>query len=373
MYRSDILGKSRVYWALISIKEIIEKKQKIDAQDRYSIIMFSDRTYELESYVWNFAGIFEFIDENAELVGKTQLPLDKAVKSIITEKRKIGQKMFRIIIVSDGYIHPTVTNPIKFAKVAKDLGIICDVLRYGKGTISGNILKRITEITGGSYYYVDSEDEYFEVIQKISEKKKIRVSTMLDGTKEETLDAMSTDIASTLLKMGDLTDEQKDQVNFDELKCAICHSQQCLTCDTGFYGCGRFCPSCLKPIHLHCALKWAEQQNHSNGLEEFKVLRCPFCYYLLKIPITLQKEAVQPSGSGENVIKKMRFNDDASELMTALCAHPDCGIMFDDTIDTYVYKCKACSNYFHTDCLKKYHSHTGKCPYCKSDSECLDG
>ena len=372
MYRRDILGKSRIYWSLISIKEIIEKKKKIDPNDRFSIIIFSDVNYELENYVYNFSGIKEYIEEYAEIIGKTQLPIDKAVKSIIIEKRKIGQKIFRIIILSDGYIHPKITNPIKFAKVAKDLGIICDTLRYGKGTITGNILKRIVEITGGNYYYVNSEDEYFDVIQKVAEKKKIKVTSFLDRSKDDSLDEMSKDIASNLLKIDDLTEEQRAQVNFEELKCAICHSQQCMLCETGFYGCGRFCPSCLRPIHLHCALKWAEQQN-SNSQTEHKVLRCPFCYYLLKIPITIQKEKFKLADSVDiNVVNKISFSDEISELMTSICAHPECGIMFDDSLDTFVYKCNACGSYFHLDCFMKDYSQNGKCPYCNCESVCND-
>ncbi|MHA1293235.1 MAG: hypothetical protein ACTSQJ_11285 [Promethearchaeota archaeon] len=374
MYRADILGKSRIYWALLSIKDIIDKKKKIDPNDRYSIILFSDRSYVSDDYYWKFEDLYNFIYENAELVGKTQLPIDQAVKSIIKEKRKIGQKIFRIIIVSDGFIHPSVSNPIKYAKIAKDLGIICDAIRYGKGTLSGNILKRVTEITGGNYYYVNDEDEYFEVIEKVSEKKKIRVATIFDDHKDDELDTLSKDIASLLLKIEDLTDEQKNTINFEELKCAICHSEQCLTCETGFYGCGRFCPNCLKPIHLHCALKWAEQQKgNSENNSDYKVLRCPFCYYLLKIHIMVSPEEVKISNTNkDNIIRKIRFSDDASELMTSLCGHPECGIMFDETSDTFVYKCETCGSYFHADCILKEIAETGKCPCCKCESTCLD-
>jgi predicted DNA-binding ribbon-helix-helix protein len=373
MFRADILGKSRTYWALLSVKDIIEKKNKIDPADRFSIILFSEKNYELEEYVYNFADIFSFIEENAEIYGNTQLPLDRAVKSIIQEKRKIGQKIFRIIILSDGHIHPSVSNPIKIAKVAKDLGVIVDALRYGKGAISGNILKRIVEITGGSYYYINSEEEYFDVISKIATKKKLKVASLLDDQKDDTLDAMSKNIASPLLKVDELTKDQKSQINFEELKCAICHLDRCMMCETSFFGCGRYCPNCLKPIHLHCAMKWSEQQqSNSNGPVDQKVLRCPFCYYLLKIPLTVQGPTYVEDSGETNIIKMINFIDEASELMTSVCAHPDCGIMFDDSMDKYIYKCKACNNYFHTDCLKKSHSQSGKCPNCNCTSDCID-
>ena len=84
-----------------------------------------------------------------------------------------------------------------------------------------------------------------------------------------------------------------------------------------------------------------------------------------------KREIVQSPASGENLVKKIRFADDASELMTSICGHPDCGIMFDETIDTYVYKCQACKNYFHEDCFMNEFSQTGKCPYCQCDSKCI--
>lgn len=375
MYRRDLDSKPRIYWALLSLKHIIEKKQKVDANDRYSVIMFSDKNYEIDNFVYSFNDLFKFIEENAEIVGRTELPLDKAVKSIINEKRKIGQKIFRIIIVSDGFIHPRVSNPIRYAKVANDLGIIIDTIRFGKGMISGNIIKRLTELTGGVYYFINNLLEYQNVIDKVAEKKKIKMASFLDDNKEDTLDAISKDIASPLLKIEELSDSQQANINFEELKCSICHSKECLTCETSFYGCGRFCPNCLKPIHLHCAIKWSEQQqgNNSNGEDEYKILRCPFCYYLLRIPITLQREKIQlDEFAGENYIRKIKFSDDSSELMTSVCAHPECGIMFDDNMDPNVYKCDACSQYFHIDCIQKDITRTGKCPNCGVPSKLSD-
>lgn len=374
MFRKDLMGKSRIALALTSLKDIINRKHKKDANDRYSLIMFSDRTYEMEDYYWQYDKIKEFIYEEFELIGKTHLPIDRAAKSIIKEKRKIGQKIFRIIIISDGYIYPTVSNPIKFAKLAKDLGIIIDALRFGKSTISGNILKRITEITGGSYYYMQDQVEYEEIIQKLADKKRIQVSTLLDNKDEDSLDQMSKDIASPLLKIDELSEKQRSQTNFEELKCSICHSEKCMTCETGFFGCGRFCPNCLKPIHLHCAIKWAETQNKEKEIDDnHLVLRCPFCYYLLRIPITVQRTTVESKNQYKtNYIRKIKFSEDAGEIMMSICNHPDCGIMFDDTMDTFVYKCDACKSFFHTDCLVKEISKSGKCPHCGLTSEIVD-
>ncbi|MFO8019589.1 MAG: hypothetical protein R6U96_13260 [Promethearchaeia archaeon] len=336
------------------------------------MILYSDVTYELKEYFRDYQTIKNFIYKEAEIIGKTRFPLDKAVKSIIREKRKIGQKLFRIIVISDGYIYPKMSNPIKFAKAANDLGIIIDFLRFGKGIISGNILKRVVEITGGNNYYIQDELEYESIIEKIAAKKKIKISNIFSDTKEDTLDEMSKDIASELLKPEDLTEKQKANINFEDLTCAICHSERCMVCETGFYGCGRFCPNCLKPIHLHCAIQWAEQQqSEQNG--NYLVLRCPFCYYLLKIPLSIHRERKTGTDTDNvNIIEKVKFASEAGEIMTAVCGHPQCGIMFDDSEDVYVYKCDACDNYFHVDCLKKSFAREKVCPFCKASSRLKD-
>ena len=368
-FRKDILNKRRLYWELKSLKDIIEKKREIDPKDRFSVILYSDKIFELKDYYRNYQAIKDFIYEQAEIIGRTRFPLDKAVKSIIREKRKIGQKLFRIIIISDGFIYPGMANPIKFAKAANDLGIIIDFVRFGKGVISGNILKRVVEITGGNYYFIQDEFEYDEIIEKVAAKKKIKISSILSEGDDVSLDEMSKDIASPLLKLDNLTEEQKSQINFEDLNCAICHSERCMVCETGFYGCGRFCPNCLKPIHLHCAMQWAQQQRSEQNSNQL-VLRCPFCYYLLKIPISMHREKTNNLNAGEtNSIDKIKFASEAGEIMTAVCGHPECGIMFDESEDVYVYKCEACDNYFHVDCLKKAYAEKKACPYCSRPSE----
>ena len=87
----------------------------------------------------------------------------------------------------------------------------------------------------------------------------------------------------------------------------------------------------------------------------------------------VHKEKVQLKDSMEiNKIKKIRFSSDTSELTNSVCAHPDCGIMFDESSDTYVYKCQACDSYFHSDCFLAKFSENGKCPYCHFDSQCVE-
>lgn len=362
------MNKQRLYWELKSLKDIIKKKHEIDPNDRFSVILFSNKTYELKEYFRDYQIIKDYIIEEGEIVGKTLFPLGKAVKSIIREKRKIGQKLFRIIVISDGYIYPKMSNPIKFAKAANDLGIIVDFLRFGKGVISGNILKRVVEITGGNNYYIQDELEYDPIIDEIAAKKKIKISNIFSKTDEDSLDEMSKDIASDLLKPEDLTTIQKANINFEDLTCAICHSERCMVCETGFYGCGRFCPNCLKPIHMHCAMQWAEQQkSEQNG--GYLVLRCPFCYYLLKIPLSIHRENVDYDAEDLNLIEKIKFGSEAGEIMTAVCGDPECGIMFDESEDVFVYKCHSCDNYFHVDCLKKAFAREKACPYCKAPSK----
>ncbi len=69
-------------------------------------------------------------------------------------------------------------------------------------------------------------------------------------------------------------------------KCGICFNIRDPVKKLDFSLSGRYCPSCGTGFHLHCINEWAE----SHG--EHHVVRCPHCFYLLKIPVEIQQTAL---------------------------------------------------------------------------------
>ncbi len=135
---------------------------------------------------------------------------------------------------------------------------------------------------------------------------------------------------------------------------------------TGFFGCGRFCPNCLTPFHLHCAIQWSESQNNkkSGTKSSIKQFRCPHCFYLLKIPISDVEHSGNDKLSEENRILR-KVNLKSHDINGQICNSEDCGIILKTENDQTVYQCSSCNSYFHLDCAKTAWQKEKKCPYCQ--------
>ncbi|MHA1341305.1 MAG: VWA domain-containing protein [Promethearchaeota archaeon] len=376
MFRMDIAERSRYRNGIIALKKIIEIKKKEDKTDRFSVVAFNGMVYSPNEMFYDSKDILKFLAENAEFQHGTSYgeAIAAALRIIIEELRKIGEKTLRIIIISDGLGMESKLNPLTVAKTAKELGVIIDVIRFGPPKVPGNLLKRITEVTSGDYYFISSEAEFFEVIQKISKKKESAIPTIFDKNKNK--DNLSSEllaeIAGDLLKLDELTAEQKFKVmkvaSNQKIKCSICYSTTCPTCGSDFYGDGRFCPNCLTPFHLHCAMAWADNQSKKDGYvsENYKIFRCVHCFYLLRIPLqNINTTIIENGGTGNKTVNKIKIENAPKEILTTICAHPDCGVMFDPSEDEYVYYCNNCQSYFHEDCFDEYYVKEHRCPQCK--------
>jgi hypothetical protein len=379
---SGIGDKSRIALGIRAVRDIIRKKKKEDQSDRYCMVVFNGSVKIQNDLFFSESDILKFFKSNAEFDRGSYLgeALAAGLRIIIGELRKIGEKTTRILVVSDGISHTSAMNPINIAKLAQELGIIIDVLRFGPAKVPGNIFKRLTEITNGDYCFVSDESELVAAIDKISKKKEGHVATIFEkkdksgGVSNELL----SEIAGTLLKIDDLTPEQKFRVFSQDpnkkMVCSICYSNSCMICQTNFYGCGRFCPNCLNPVHMHCAMAWADQQNkgkNESSPGKYKIFRCVHCFYLLKIPTSNLTTAISDeNGGGDRTAVKIKTSSAPSEAFNTVCAHPNCGIVFNPEEDEFIYKCNNCNSYFHSDCFEDFYNREKKCPNCKRVIKC---
>ena len=67
-------------------------------------------------------------------------------------------------------------------------------------------------------------------------------------------------------------------------KCQICHPVKAPITGADFFSEGRYCPSCERPMHLSCSAMWAKKTEYKE-----MVFRCPFCYFLLELPLSASK------------------------------------------------------------------------------------
>jgi uncharacterized protein YegL len=377
MYRDDHNGGNRLMKGIQVIQKIIEKKSKIDAKDRYGIVTFARNNQALFDMAYEPGPIIEFIQKNAEFESQTDLgaALSKGIQIILKQMRFIGQKQSRIIIISDGLTQMMELNPLNVAKIAVELGIAIDVIRFGAAQVPGNILKKLSDMTNGEYFYIASNDDLWVAGDKIAKKKEKKISTIFD--KQEDDDFMAQDIMADLadipLRAENLTQEQKNQAIFNlepgkKLVCTICYSDKSMVDQTSFFGTGRFCPNCLTPFHIDCAIMWAEQQNQKKGSSNrgvSKTFRCPHCFYLMKIPLLEIEKKGKEVGMGQSAMIRIASGSELAESdRKQICNSSECGVIL-KTTDRDLVQCNACMSYFHRDCAMKEYQKDHRCPYCK--------
>ena len=182
------------------------------------------------------------------------------------------------------------------------------------------------------------------------------------------------EIADLPLRLEDMTEEQKEQAIYKlekgkKITCTICYSNNCMIGKTSFMGCGRFCPNCLTPFHLHCAKMWSEQQSNKKGggkptHNATKLFRCPHCFYLLRIPTSDVERPSREGRMNENIQFK-QINLASFPGDNHICNAEDCGVMFNKQSEGQVYQCSSCDSLFHIDCGQKVMQKERRCPYCE--------
>jgi hypothetical protein len=213
--------------------------------------------------------------------------LQKAIQKCIASFKAIRNKTLRILI----FVNELPSLPVTFntqiqqiiERTAQRLDIIIDVVHIvGSKSISifdsTENYKMIGNMTGGNYYQIKNANDFDEVFKKITPKKKTLLKQYI-STREYTEEKQFLEVIAS--EMDRITNIVADA----ELKCQICFQKAC-TCEViDDYQHVRRCPNCKKILHMCCSGKWAEQQNTKSNFIGFpSVFRCPYCFYLLKVP-----------------------------------------------------------------------------------------
>lgn len=284
------------------INNFVKERTEIDFRDRYSIVVFGKSgSKELEDFK---TLSFTLLDDINTLFQKTSSfkknidlnnwssrfikSLQISIQKCISVFKKVRNKTLRIIYISN--IIPSLPESIRskieaiIRKTAHRLEIIMDMLIIsGKEPVKifeyENIFKQIADLTGGSYFLIKNKRQFQEAFESITKKKKVLLQSYLGNEEYKESKKFLEVIASDLDRITQLLSDA-------DLKCQICFKKKC-DCDDllDVYDHLRKCPSCGKVLHLCCAGRWAEQQNAKSDSIGFpNVFRCPFCYYLLKVP-----------------------------------------------------------------------------------------
>ncbi|MFW9988470.1 MAG: VWA domain-containing protein [Candidatus Odinarchaeota archaeon] len=375
MFRKDF-SPNRLACCISASKILIKERFNLDNLSAFALIKYANIATKIvdfctSSYEHN---LIEALD-SLKCGGYSAIgdALALSIKTLIGELRKIGAKTPRIILISDGNSMKTAVDPIKMARLAQGLNIRIDTFSLGN-TKKQNILKKISDITGGRYFYNNDLESLINSAKEVADDN---YKTYGSG-KEPLIEnpAFLRKIAADLLRVQDLTKDQEQRAKqirgeVDFKKCSICFSDKNPYTKGSFYVTGRYCPNCTTPFHIHCLAAWADsQKNHQ--VKKSGTARCPHCFYLLKIPIEvtqIQKLQILTRGLKNETAQKpeiipAKFVQDIAllgeEALFSAC--PVCHLIFEKGQSAVQCGNLQCNTLYHEDCFKKLKE--GHCRNC---------
>ncbi|TFF99401.1 MAG: VWA domain-containing protein [Promethearchaeota archaeon] len=362
MFRSDY-KPSRFNNALDAIKLLVSKVLEKDATNSFALITFNDSIKKMNDFTRSKDEIFNSLDE-LTLKGSSSLgeALGLSIKVIINELRKISDQIPRILLISDGNATQSAIDPLKMAKLAAQLNIKIDTFRLGESSHL-NILKRLSDISKGKYYFSNDKETLKNSARSYYKSSLSDLTSQKDNVIKNPQYLRK--IAASLLRVQDLTKDQEQRLKqirgvANYKKCSICFSEKDPVTKGSFYLTGRFCPNCNSPFHVHCLAGWADSQNESH-LKRSGTVRCPHCYYLLKIPSEVTKakrlKALtthnRPRGEEKKEFPAYQTSAEELGIEATYSSCPVCNMIFEKTDE--IIKCgnPDCGALYHKNCFKE--------------------
>jgi len=375
MYKKDF-PPNRLTCCTNAVKKLINKRFELDSLSTFAIVKFSDKAKKVidftsSTYIENLNKALDSLTCGGYSALGDGLAL--AVKTVIAEMRKIGAKPPRILLISDGKIMKSVVDPLKMARLAQGLKIKIDTFLVGEIT-KENILKKLSDITKGRYFYNRDSESLIRSAQEIADDNYKRYGSSDDIISENP--AFLRKIAADLLRVQDLTKDQEQHAKqirgeVDFKKCSICFSDKNPYTKGTFYVTGRYCPNCTTPFHIHCLANWADSQK-DNIVKRSGTARCPHCFYLLRIPTEvtqIQKLRVLSRGYKEELKQRpellpAKYIENVSLLGedALFSACPVCHLIFEKGQHAVQCGNLECNTLYHEDCFKKLKD--GHCRSC---------
>ncbi len=372
--RAFIGDVTRMSIIIRGIMEHIVAKGSLDPADRFALVAFGETPKVYLKFDQFTPEAFQGALEEVEILGVQSFLADgilMGLQLLIGELQKlsVGKRM-RMIIISDGDLHESKTPWQDTADEAKGLGVFIDALQVLDYNHPSDIMKRCTRITGGDYILSSTVDMASNAASMAVKKQ---ASSTSQTTEDKNLPvALVEKIAAPLIPLSDKIKKPKeliDLVTVDsaDTRCAICHSDSCMMCRGPKYACGCFCPQCGRFMHLHCASGWAESQKDMPP----SVLKCPVCFFLLKVPgsiyrIKVLKGRLQDFYDTKNLKfdSKMTSIEEMGERgLTAKCAI--CNNVFNSGEEFFQCGNPECGAFYHQGCYNDFSRKSGdRCRVC---------
>jgi uncharacterized protein YegL len=351
--------------SLNAVKTLVSERLSADSS-KFAIIAFSNNAKKVLDFTSSEDQIIQALT-SLTVAGGSVLgeALGLSIKIIIEELRKLAETLPKILIISDGnQTKNTAIDPLKMANLAQGLNIRIDTFRLGEASHL-NILKRLSDLTKGKYYFINDEET---LQQSALDFANSNIGTQSSSQKNPIENPQFLrKIAANLLRVRDLTKSMEQKLKqirgvANYKKCSICFSEKDPATKGSFYLTGRYCPNCHAPFHIHCLAGWADSQDDPL-LKRSGTVRCPHCFYLVKIPKEVsqaqrlkvlagssKKISEDSEATQESLVEKLKARKLGAQAKYTSC--PICNMIFED--DQYVIKCPKCETLYHfEDCWPK--------------------
>lgn len=374
MLRKDFKPR-RLFVAIKAVKNFVKAKFSIDPKDRIALVSFGNNIKKVFKFSYNADNLIRAL-RRIEISGKGKVDdgIAFSLQLLVSEMRKLGGRVHRIFIISDNNLNYESKELEKMLRIAKGLGIFIDTCQLGKTQdYKTSVLKKVADKTSGEYGYFTNSKAVLTAGKAFASKKNLQSSEdYFAQSKQGNIPPLVKGIAlqlrrPTIMEIRHMMRSGKK----NQQKCQICHMSKSPLTNADFYAEGRFCPQCDRPMHLSCAAGWAQRSEYDK-----KVLRCPFCYFLIEIPGTALKllnKSKQQQGK-ENGQKIRIINEGEQVESTKMIVVPDDKINGINASCIYchsiflgeqkVFKCQNCGAYYHASCLEKVYEDLHACRKC---------
>jgi hypothetical protein len=241
------------------------------------------------------------------------------------------------------------------AKIAAGLGIKVDSIKIG-GLNQVKTLQDIAQITEGKFFTAEKNSDLDRVIEEIANEY-----PEVSNGKPKQFSKMLEKIAVPLKSDAEMKQDSSEIVarirkQNTYNKCGICFHIRDPVKKLDFSLSGRYCPSCGTGYHLHCINEWAESHGENH------VVRCPHCFYLLKIPVEIKQTAIlheefikDHGGETHQVqiegytVKSMNTKNLGELAVYSSC--PVCNTIFEEEEKVIVCGNPGCNTIYHEKCF----------------------
>ncbi len=260
-----------------ALEVFFTKKKELDRSDRFNIVLFQeDGPNYLQEFTLNPDNVLIALKSLEPMIVKANVSggIMVAVTFIIDVYKKIPDKCFRIIVLTDDKTHeiPDIYVPVleNIIEKVKDMPLFLDVVRIQKNnSIQDRKLLDLARMTGCTVHDVKNLSELPRIFDILHHKKTYSSYSLIH-------DGFEAEIPYENFPFYRNLAEKPIELN-KKVSCSICFKKDKNNMVK--------CPSCETIAHKSCWSQWARTSN----IGIFNVFRCHNCFQLIK----LEEEFVQ--------------------------------------------------------------------------------